>query len=141
MRNQPLLNRCVHKRRKIKDTFLCRVAQQTFGQQTALGEGAGKKTGRTLLRMLRTYACCRAASTRAMRPAISIRSNLFRECASAIFSAKAIRSRAEPRTKAGRTEWVSEFSKSGAIIDGGSESMSAELVCASASERSRRSSQ
>ena len=28
MRNQPLLNRCVHKRRKIKDTFLCRVTQQ-----------------------------------------------------------------------------------------------------------------
>ncbi len=30
MRNQPLLNRCVHKRRKIKDTFLCSVTQQCW---------------------------------------------------------------------------------------------------------------
>src|SRR5205823_5127035 len=39
------------------------------------------------------------------------------------------------------TEWASEFSKRGAIIEGGSESIIAELVCVWASERNRRPSQ
>src|SRR4029079_4385073 len=97
-------------------------------------EGAGKKTGRTLLRMLPTYACCRAAATRVMRPVIlselispsSKSARFFRESHS-------LESKAAHKSQ---EELVSEFSKSGATNEGGSESMRTELVCASASDRS-----
>ena len=99
--NEPLLNRCVQKRRKIKDTFLGRVTQQTFGQRTALERRSWKrKTGRTLLRMLPTYAGCGAASTHAMRPRLfRIRSNLFHEYASAISPRKPFAREQSPCTQ------------------------------------------
>src|SRR6266516_6174355 len=97
MRNQPLLNRCVHKRRKIKDTFLCRVTQQTFGQRTTL-ERRSWKEDRPHTPAHASNVCLLSGSIDA-RYAIrhDIRSNLFHEYACAIFPRKPL-AREQSRT-------------------------------------------
>src|SRR5437879_10226450 len=86
------------------------------------------------------YAFCLAASTAAMRLAITSDSSSCFSAAPRFF----LENHSPKRVVAQRrrhAEWASEFFKSGAITDGGSESTRAELVCASASERNKRSSQ
>src|SRR5437762_555784 len=88
MRNQPLLNRCVHKCRKIKYTFLCRITQQTFGQRTSL-ERRSWKEHRTHTPAHASNVCLLSGSVDARYAARHrIRRNLFYECASATFPRK-----------------------------------------------------
>src|SRR5512133_249215 len=104
------------------------------------GEGAGKKTGRKFLRMLSTYAGCRAASTEAIWPVIVSKVTSCARAAARFFPENHwLESKVAQRSRP--TELASEFSKRGAITEGGSESTSAELVCVWASERNRRPSQ
>src|SRR5215510_16154521 len=88
MRNQPLLNRCVYKRRKIKDAFLCRVTQQTLGQRTAL-ERRSWKEDRPHTSAHTSNVCLLSGSIDARYATrLRIRSNLFGKYASAIFPRK-----------------------------------------------------
>src|SRR5215472_9539021 len=88
MRNQPLLNGCVQKRRKIKHTFLCRVTQQTFGQWTAL-ERRSWKEDRPHTPAHASNVCLLSGSIDARHaPRHHVRSNFFHECAIAIFPRK-----------------------------------------------------
>src|SRR4029077_5966971 len=83
-----LLNRCVHKRRKIKNTFLCRVTQPTFGQRTALERRSREKD--------RPHTSAHASNVCLLSGSVDTRyatryhigSNLFHESASAIFPRK-----------------------------------------------------
>src|SRR2546422_7629577 len=103
MRDEPLLNRSVHKRRKIKDRFLCRVTQQTFGQRTAL-ERRSWKEDRPHTPAHASNVCLLSGSVD-VRYATRhrIRSNLLRECASAISPRKPfVREQSRTQKPAGR---------------------------------------
>src|SRR5436190_12728910 len=114
MRNEPLLNRCVHKRWKIKDTFLCSVTQQTFGQRTALERRSWKKD-RPHTPAHASKVCLLPGSVDACYATCHrIRSNLFHEYASAIFPRKPF-AREQSRTqKPGRMSiWIFQKRRNG----------------------------
>src|SRR4051812_24007580 len=88
MRNQPLLNWCVHKRWKIKNTFLCRVTQQTFGQLTALERRSWKEDRPDTPAHAPNVCLLSGGIDARYATRHCIRNNLFHECVSAIFPRK-----------------------------------------------------
>src|SRR5713101_1592022 len=102
MRNKPLLNRCVRQRRKIEDTALCRVAQQTFRQANGTRAKAQERepVGYSCACFQRMFAVEQHLRRLCGPPSYPIQALALVQRRD--FSSKTIRSRAWSHKKAGR---------------------------------------